>query len=118
MMEDREKMKGIRKSKLKSTIEFLRMGGKLEARYTKMEDIAEAVKSRNPPIILIERKSLYGNDKGEKIHYVMVMDIDNKTMTIKDPDPVYGGLKRYPKDDIVFAFYSQRGFGLFPKPKK
>jgi len=102
----------------KSLIKFLENGGKHKLKIVTIEDIKNAIKSKNPPILNIERKSLYGKGAGAKGHFVITSGFTKNKITINDPHYTYGGVKTYTPDQILFALYSWGGYVLFAKPKK
>jgi len=116
ILDSGKKIEGISRRGFRFMVRFLEAGGKVELNYTKERDITEALKSGNPPILCIERKSLYGNEKGEKGHFVIVSGADKKNFIINDSGHGHGGIKKYPKEDLMFALHSYRGYGLFAKP--
>lgn len=101
----------------RSMIRFLEEGGEFKSRITTIEDIKKAIESKSPPILTIERKSLYGDKIGDSGHFVIASGFDNKNIIINDPNHTYGGIKPYTYDEIRFALYSWRGSVLFAKPK-
>ncbi len=94
-------------------IKFMESGGKIKIKLITLENIKNEIKKGNPPIILIERKSLYGKGIGEKPHFVIPVEISKNYVKINDPSWEFGGVKKYSPEKILYAFYRLRGIALF-----
>lgn len=70
---------------LKGEIEFLDNGGILEVRIPEFKDLEEIIKKDNIPILSIDRKILYGGGIGERLHFVIVNNIDKGKVIIENP---------------------------------
>jgi hypothetical protein len=103
---------------IKWNIKFIEAGGKVEHRVLTLEDIKKALKQKNPPMMAIDRKVLYGKEVGFSGHYVIPVNFTKDNVTINDPSHKHGGIKTYPLNDFLYAFYSWKGIALFVKPRK
>jgi hypothetical protein len=117
-MKKRVRKKGKHTPEIKWNIRFIEAGGKVEHRVLTLEDVKKAVRQGNPPMMAIERKVLYGKEAGLEGHYVIPVNFTKDEVTINDPSHEYGGIKTYPLDYFLFAFYSWQGIALFVKPRK
>lgn len=68
-------------------------------------------------IMYIDSAVLYQQGDGIWGHYVVLQKISSQYWTIFDPHWKYGGIKKYSKDLLLFAFYSVGGYCLFILPK-
>ncbi|RMG77945.1 MAG: hypothetical protein D6707_10540, partial [Bacteroidetes bacterium] len=83
-----------------------------------VDEIKKRLKGGQQLILYIDSAVLYKHANGVWGHYVVLQKISSRTWTIFDPHWKYGGLKKYPKDLILFAFYSVGGYCMFIYPKK
>lgn len=81
-------------------------------------EIEKRLKTGQQSILYIDSAVLYQQTDGVWGHYVVLQKTSSRTWTIFDPHWKYGGLKKYPKDLILFAFYSVGGYCMFFSPKK
>lgn len=114
-----KKMHTSKKQKrlLKSMVSFIEEGGKLKVDIVTEKDIKKAIKSKNPPIICIDNKVLFGKKPGKRGHFVIPVGINKDKIVINDPHSKNGGIKSYDKNKIIFALYSWSASTLFIKPK-
>jgi hypothetical protein len=102
----------------KALLSNLESGARFYARPITAKEIEKRLKDGQKVILYIDSAVLYQHANGVQGHYVVLKKISEKTWTIFDPHWRYGGLKKYSKDIILFAFYSVGGYCLFIYPKK
>ena len=76
------------------------------------------MKAGYPPIMCIDRKTLYGRGLKEEGHFVIPVGVTGKTVIINDPASIHWGRKKYSIEDVMYALHSWKGYVLFAKPKK
>ena len=109
------------KDALTRFIYFIKAGGLLSPRIATLIEIQKAVKDRTPPIVCIERSSLYHTYKDKlakhRGHFVIPIAFKGKQAVINDPHPKNKKPISVDNNQLLFAMYSQRGYVLLIKPK-
>lgn len=106
------------KKKLRQTIGFIEAGGKLKVEVPTLKGITAEIKEKRPVILNVQPGALYKDGLIQKGygHYVLAQGFDKNSVIINDPDNT-PGIKKYPKNDVIYALYSWGGATLFAKPK-
>jgi hypothetical protein len=107
---------------------FLRAGGELAVDYPLLDRyVVPELEQERPAIVCVDGKALYADEWGRPHgrdaeghvgptgHYVVIVGIDDRTVTINDPSAWHGGVHTYPRDRFLYAFYSFQGYLLLAK---
>lgn len=109
---------------LDGLLRFLEAGGELRPRVPTLGDpIAADLAEGYPVICSLDMKALYGergldagwppaHQIGQVGHYVVVVGLDETTVTLNDPSTFLGGIVRYPHHRFLYALYSYQGYLL------
>lgn len=102
----------------KALLDALEAGARFFPRPIATSEIERQLKVGQRAILYIDSAVLYQHADGVWGHYVVLQKTSSNVWTIFDPHWKYGGLKRYPKDLLLFAFYSVGGYCMFIYPKR
>jgi ABC-type bacteriocin/lantibiotic exporter with double-glycine peptidase domain len=95
------------------TMIFIKNGGKFSFKKTGIEKLKEYIRE-SMVICRIDAAVFYKERKAvrEAWHVVIPIKITKNYITILDPSPKFGGIKKYPIDDFLIAFYSGKSYTL------
>ena len=98
-----------------SLFSFLQKGGCFYAAPISTEEIEKNLRNGFGVILYLDSAVLYKHADGVWGHYGVLKRCGQQRWNIVDPHWKYGGHKSYPKDLILFSFYSAGGYCLFMK---
>ncbi len=113
IVKDLSKLKPKKGSWQQALLYNMEKGAKFFPQPISTKEIEKRLKNKEGMIMYLDSSVLYQHKGGIWGHYVVLKKTTPNYYTILDPHWKYGGEKRYPKDLILFAFYSVGGYCFF-----
>lgn len=96
----------------------LKMGSRFFPKPISTREMEKRLADGQQMILYVDSAVLFEHADGVWGHYVILHKTGRNMWTILDPHWKYGGLRRYQKDLLLFAFYRLGGYCLFLSKKK
>lgn len=117
LIEDLEHISKEERGWRQALLDSLKRGATFFPHPASTKEIEKRLAQNHQMIMYIDSAVLYQQGDGIWGHYVVLQKTSSQYWTIFDPHWKYGGIKKYPKDLLLFAFYSVGGYCLFILPK-
>lgn len=97
-------------------VEFVECGGLISPRVPTLRDIQQEIEAGRPVLVPITHWFLHETEMPPRfsIHFNIVSGIDEKTVSVNDPDwgEALGGKHQIDRDNFVFALYASAKGGI------